>query len=66
MPALRVWIRRTNMAWYFIVLIVLACILVLFGLLFIFFITNGDGKMIEKIYDMLSKYHDNKESKEKI
>ena len=54
------------MAWYFIVLIVLACILALAGLMFIFFITNGDGKMIEKIYDMLSKYHDNKESKEKI
>lgn len=54
------------MAWYYIVLIVLACILVLFGLLFIFFITNGDGKMIEKIYNMLSKYHDNKDIKEKI
>ena len=66
MPASRVWIRRTNMAWYYIVLIVLACILVLFGLLFIFFITNGDGKMIEKIYNMLSKYHDNKDIKEKI
>ncbi|MEE0105292.1 MAG: hypothetical protein UEY91_00700 [Lachnospiraceae bacterium] len=51
------------MAWYFIVLIVLACI---FGLLFLVFITNGDGKMIEKVYDQLSKYHDNKEKNEKI
>ena len=57
---------RTNMAWYFIVLIVLACLLVLAGLLFLFFIRNGDGKMIEKIYDALSKYHDNKDKNEKI
>lgn len=54
------------MAWYWIVLIVLACILVLFGLLFLCFITNGDGKMIEKVYDMLAKYHDNKDKNEKI
>ncbi len=54
------------MAWYYILLIVLACILVLVGLLFLFFITNGDGKMIEKMYDMLSKYHDNKDNDDKI
>ena len=54
------------MAWYFIVLIVLACILGLGLLLFVFFITNGDGKMIEKTYDMLAKYHDNKDKEEKI
>ena len=54
------------MAWYFIVLIVLACLLALMGLLFLFFIRNGDGKMIEKIYDALSKYHDNKDKNEKI
>lgn len=51
------------MAWYVILLIVLACI---FGLLFLVFITNGDGKMIEKTYDMLSKYHDNKDKDIKI
>ena len=49
------------MEWYFILLIVLAAILgsilVLGGLLFLVFIRNGDGKMIEKIYDMLAKYH---------
>ena len=51
------------MPWYVIVFIVIA---VIFALLFVVFITNGDGKMIEKIYDMLSKYHDNKPSNEKI
>ena len=54
------------MAWYYILLIVLACILVLIGLLFLFFITNGDGKMVEKMYDLLSKYHDYKDKNEKI
>lgn len=44
----------------------MACILGVVGLLFATFITNGDGKMIEKIYDMLSKYHDNKHKEEKI
>lgn len=53
------------MAWYYILLIVLACILVLIGLLFLFFITNGDGKMVEKMYDRLSKYHDYKDRNEK-
>lgn len=51
------------MAWYWIVLIVLACLV---GLLFLTFITNGDGKMIEKTYDMLSKYHDSKDKEIKI
>ena len=51
------------MPWYVIVLIVIAVII---ALLFICFITNGDGKMIEKVYDMLSKYHDNKPKNEKI
>ncbi len=51
------------MAWYWIVLIVAAC---LFGLLFLCFITNGDGKLIEKTYDMLSKYHDSKDKEIKI
>lgn len=54
------------MAWYYILLIVLACILVLIGRLFLFFITNGDGKMVEKMYDRLSKYHDYKDKNEKI
>ncbi len=43
------------MAWYNVLLIVLACVLGVFALLFVVFITNGDGKMIEKTYDMLSK-----------
>ena len=51
------------MPWYVIVLIVIA---VIFALLFVVYNTNGDGKMIEKVYDMLSKYHDNKPSNEKI
>lgn len=54
------------MAWYFILLIVLACILGVVGLLFATFLFNGDGKMIEKVYNFLSKYHDNKDKTEKI
>lgn len=54
------------MEWYKVLLIIIACIVCLFGLLFVFFISNGDGKMIEKIYDMLAKYHDNKDKNEKI
>ena len=54
------------MAWYYILLIVLACLILPVALLFVVFITNGDGKMIEKIYDALSKYHDNKDKVEKI
>ena len=51
------------MAWYYIVLIVLA---VLFGLLFLCFITNGDGKLIEKVYDLLTRYHDSKDQDVRI
>ena len=54
------------MAWYWIVLIVLGVLLGLYLLLFVFYIANGDGKMISHIYDMLIKYHDNKKSREKI
>ena len=38
------------MAWYWIVLIVLAA---LFGLLFLAYMTNADMKLIEKIYNAL-------------
>ena len=51
------------MAWYWIVLIVLA---VLVGLLFVTFLTNGDGKLIEIVYDWLQKYHDSKAGDGKI
>ena len=51
------------MPWYCVLLIV---ILVLVALLFIVFITNGDGKMVEFIYDKLIAYHNNKDTNEKI
>ena len=51
------------MPWYCIICIVVAFI---FVLLFLVFITNGDGKMIEKVYDFLSNYHDHKPTNEKI
>lgn len=51
------------MAWYVILPLVLICI---FGLLFLVFITNGDGKLIEITYDLLSKYHDSKNKDIKI
>ena len=51
------------MAWYWIVLIVVAA---LFGLLFLAYMTNADMKLIEKRYDTLIKYHDSKTVEEKI
>lgn len=51
------------MAWYWIVLIVLA---VLFGLLFLVYMTNADMKLIEKVYNYLIEYHDSKIVEEKI
>ena len=51
------------MAWYWIVLIVLAALLVL---LFLVYLTNADMKLIEKIYHSLIKYHDSKNVEEKI
>ena len=51
------------MAWYWIVLIVVAA---LFGLLFLAYMTNADMKLIEKLYDTHIKYHDSKTVEEKI
>ena len=51
-----------KMAWYWIVLIVVAA---LFGLLFLAYMTNADMKLIEKLYDALIKYHDSKTVEEK-
>lgn len=47
----------------FIILIIIA---VLFILTFVTYITNGDGKLVEKIYNSLIKMHDNREVEEKI
>lgn len=46
-----------------IILIILA---ILFVLTFTTYITNGDGKLIEKIYNLLIKFHDKREVEEKI
>ncbi len=55
------------MAWYFILLIVLAAVFVfLFVLLFIVYITNADLKMVEKIYNKLLEYHDKKHVETKL
>lgn len=51
------------MAWYWIVLIVL---IALFGLLFLAYMTNADMKLIEKIYNALTAYHDDKDVEEQI
>ena len=51
------------MAWYWIILIVVAA---LFGLLFLAYMTNADMKLIENLYDTLIKYHDSKTVEEKI
>jgi len=55
------------MAWYWILLIVLGSLFVLFFVVnFIIYITNGDMKLVEKIYNMLIKHHDKKHQKEDI
>lgn len=55
------------MAWYYILLIVLASVFVFtFVLLFIVYITNSDLKLVEKIYNMLVEYHDKKHTESKL
>lgn len=55
------------MAWYYILLIVLASVFVFtFILLFIVYITNADLKLVEKIYDKLLEYHDKKHVETKL
>lgn len=51
------------MAWYWIVAIIIAA---LFALLFVVYITNADLKLVEKIYNSLLKYHDNKHIETKL
>ena len=46
--------------------IILIVIVALFLLLFLVYITNGDCKMIEKIYNFLIKHHDEKVVEEKL
>ena len=55
------------MAWYWILLIVLAALpVVLYLLSWILYMTNGDNKMLQRVYDMLIKYHDGKKREGKI
>lgn len=54
------------MAWYWILLIVLGCILALFVLLFVVYIANLDLKLVEKVYNWLIKHHDKKNVKTKL
>ena len=55
------------MAWYWILLIVLASLFVLtFITLFIIYITNADLHLVEKIYDWLIKYQNKKKVKTKL
>lgn len=51
------------MAWYWIVAIVIGA---LFILTFIGYITNADMKLVEKIYNSLLEYHDNRDIEESI
>lgn len=51
------------MAWYWIVLIVIAA---LFALTFLVYITNADMKLVQRIYDKLIKYHDSVDKEEHL
>lgn len=51
------------MAWYWIVAIVLAGI---FALLFTVYMTNADLKLVQKVYDGLLKYHDDRDIESKL
>lgn len=46
--------------------IIAIVIVVLFVLTFTIYITNADGKLVEKIYKSLIKMHDKKNVEEKI
>lgn len=46
--------------------IIAIVIVVLFVLTFTIYITNADGKLVEKIYKKLIKMHDEKNVEEKI
>ena len=55
------------MAWYWILLIVLACLPVaLYLLSWILYMLNLDNKGLEMVYDLLMKYHDKKKTEGKI
>ncbi|MFA7222903.1 MAG: hypothetical protein WC148_05235 [Bacilli bacterium] len=55
------------MAWYWILLIVIGAVILFFFLLtFIIYITNGDMKLVEKLYNKLMVHHDKKHQKEDI
>lgn len=47
-------------------MIILIVIAALFVLTFTAYMTNADGKLIEKIYDKLIEYHDEQEVEENI
>ncbi|MBK5253611.1 MAG: hypothetical protein JJE03_03950 [Peptostreptococcaceae bacterium] len=47
-------------------IIILIVLVVLFILLFVAYITNADGKLVEKTYDKLIKYHDDRDIEESI
>ena len=51
------------MAWYWIVLIVIAAF---FALTFLVYITNADMKLVQAIYNKLLKYHDSVDKDENI
>lgn len=51
------------MAWYWIVLLVLAG---LFGVTFLTYLSNADMKLVAKIYDKLLAYHDKQKKEEKL
>ncbi len=48
---------KKKMAWYWIVLIVLAA---LYVLAFIAYMCNADMKLVESLYKSLMKYHNNR------
>lgn len=49
-----------------IIAIILIVIAALFVLTFLAYITNADGKLVEKVYNSLIKMHDKRELEEKI
>lgn len=51
--------------WAAIVLTVLSCFLILFGLLFLVYFFNLDMKLLAKVQDIMVRYHDKKDKEKK-
>lgn len=63
MHAKRVWLRRTDMKIFLIILAVIAALIVL---TFVIYWFNLDMKLVRKVYDALGKHYDTMKRDKKL